>query len=1144
MKTVLISLFTGMVLAQSVFGEVYYWVGTSADSIADAQFWRMGSVGGAVASEAPGSGANVVFPALHEATTASALPEYAALTVESGAKLTIPGGAQFKNIAISLNGELVLTGSASVCFGYAAAGQTSTFAMQVNGGKISLPASGTIQIACPAATGKVNVLGTITITNLTYATEANIWQIGVNNPTNAPFSVDFVGTKMNLAPSESHKFSGAAAVAFGANACLYRPRPENAQNETTSLVVENAASISLRDGGYVQLPVAGNGSGSRVTFNPDLATTVLTVGPGSWFSPRRQFGNGKGQAVFSNAIWEYGVPGWWSENNDKAFPFNGLSSVEIPAGKALRIQRNFYNWGSNQQEGTSPGNVAIAPVPVTGGGSIVFDNADASKNKGYKANFYFIGGTNTATGTLSCETGRGATFYLNDGARWAGTVVCNSAFSLSKIAVSSVGLLTVPAVAEPARVSVGGFDLKSDFAFRVWKNGSVFTNDVVNVGALGYTLSGGAISLVGQGGLDPGDLAPGTEFTLGTIPAGGTLPDVKNSNVQLICREIAGDETLETLVARIVSTEYTFTNTTSTDLLDDEAWSCGYVPVGKDATIIGENVKAVFSQGVFPAFKSLAVRGGAELEIAAACTLPSMTLRSDGEMTIAAGGDAYLTNGITFFAGENGEIGKLTIAQNGTLRPGAGTSFKNVAMRVDGTLEGVLGADLRLGHAAVGETALFELCGTGGVIRTTGSQIENAGSIYFCSPESGGTVRVPSGTVSLKDTDVNANCNEYQGSVYWGWNNPTSVPIAVVLDHTDMDFTGLESYPAAVFGVDGDTTISFINGSRLYRMQPYNPQYGAFNPSFKGKARLVFDGQADGSYWDIYCPLVGNGDSTFSYESADDGAVALELRNGARYHVWKQSGNGKSVMKVTGTGIIQAGTAQWWGQRPTPLAGWKAVELAAGATLVLRQQRSYNAQFDLNPFNGEDTYVLSSTPITGSGSVLATNVNDYDFHVLLRSGANTATGTLSATGRARFLIDNGANWAGDVLFDNHIEIVTSTKIAKYVPADAPASVSFGNMVLAGDVPVRVWKTGVALTNDMINITGSGFSGSGDLVLTPKDGYEPDQGDHLRLGSIPDGAAPPSLFPRTWKLHLTPRAGETGAFNMEAWFSRGTVIVVR
>ena len=79
---------------------------------------------------------------------------------------------------------------------------------------------------------------------------------------------------------------------------------------------------------------------------------------------------------------------------------------------------------------------------------------------------------------------------------------------------------------------------------------------------------------------------------------------------------------------------------------------------------------------------------------------------------------------------------------------------------------------------------------------------------------------------------------------------------------------------------------------------------------------------------------------------------------------------------------------------------------------------------------------------------------------------------------------------------------------------------------------------------MINITGSGFSGSGDLVLTPKDGYEPDQGDHLRLGSIPDGAAPPSLFPRTWKLHLTPRAGETGAFNMEAWFSRGTVIVVR
>ena len=113
MKTVLISLFTGMVLAQSVFGEVYYWVGTSADSIADAQFWRMGSVGGAVASEAPGSGANVVFPALHEATTASALPDYASLAIESGAKLTIPGGAQFKNIAISLNGELAMTGSSS-----------------------------------------------------------------------------------------------------------------------------------------------------------------------------------------------------------------------------------------------------------------------------------------------------------------------------------------------------------------------------------------------------------------------------------------------------------------------------------------------------------------------------------------------------------------------------------------------------------------------------------------------------------------------------------------------------------------------------------------------------------------------------------------------------------------------------------------------------------------------------------------------------------------------------------------------------------------------------------------------------------------------------------------------------------------------
>ena len=1144
MKTKLLSMLAGLILPLSLFADTYYWAGSSADSIADAQFWRMGSVAGPVASEAPGSGASVVFPASYTATTASALPDYASLAIESGAKLTIPGGAQFKNIAISLNGELAMTGSSSVCFGYAAAGQTTTFAMRINGGKLSLPASGTIQIACPASTGKVNVQGAIAITNLTFATEANIWQIGVNNPTNAPFAVDFAGTKMNLASSTAHTFSGAAAVAFGANACLYRPRPENAQSVDTRLVVEQAASIALRDGGYVQLPVTGNGSGSRVTFNPDVATTVMTVGSGSWFSPRMQFGNGKGKAAFSNAIWEYAVPGWWVENSNKPFPFNGLSSVEIPAGTTLRIQRNYYAWGSNQQEGASPGNMAVAPVPVTGGGSIMFDNADASKNKGFKANFYFIGGANSAGGTLSCETGRGAAFYLNDGANWAGTVVCNSAFALSKIAVSSPGALTVPAVAEPARVSVGGFDLKSDFAFRVWKNGSVFTNDVVNVGALGYTLSGGVISLAGQGGLALADVAAGTEFTLGTIPAGGTLPEIANSNVQLLCREIPGDETLETLVARIVSTAYNFTSTTSTDLLDANAWACGFVPAGQDATIMGGNVKAVFSQGVFPAFKSLAVRGGAELEIAAACALPSMVLRSDGAITIAAGGDAYLTNGIAFFAGDNGEIGRLAIAQNGTLRPGAGTYFKNVAMTIEGILEGVPGAHLRLGHAEVGETAFFELCGTGGVIRTTGSQLDNVGSIFFCSPEPGGAVRVPSGAITLKNMDVNANCNEYQGSVYWGWNNPTSVPIAVVLDDTDMDFTGSQDWPRAVFGVDGDTTISFINESRLYRMQPYNPQYGAFNPSFKGKARLVFDGQAKGSAWDVYCPLVGNGDSAFAYEPADDGIVALELRNGARYHVWRQTGNGRVVMKVTATGFIQAGTANWWGRRPTPLAGWKAVELAAGATLVLRQQRSDNAQFDPAHFHGEHAYVLSSTPITGSGSVLATNVNDYDFHVLLRSGANTATGTLSATGRARFLIDDGANWAGDVIFDDHMEIVTSTKIAKFVPANAPASVSFGKLVLAADVPIRVWKEGGVLTNDVINITGAGFSGSGNLILTPKDGYEPDQRDHLLLGAIPEEALPPSLFPRTWKLHLTPRAGESETFNMEAWFCRGTVIVIR
>jgi len=191
--------------------------------------------------------------------------------------------------------------------------------------------------------------------------------------------------------------------------------------------------------------------------------------------------------------------------------------------------------------------------------------------------------------------------------------------------------------------------------------------------------------------------------------------------------------------------------------------------------------------------------------------------------------------------------------------------------------------------------------------------------------------------------------------------------------------------------------------------------------------------------------------------------------------------------------------------------------------------------------SGDRVVALADVPITGGGSIALSNDNVNVFGVIVRSGANTATGSASVVepaagkGATTLYFASGANWAGTVVADGNVALTN------LVNAAAPTTNSFGTLDLEVDLPARVRKeNGAIVANDVLNV--GAFSGTGRLVPTIYGSGEFKRGDSFILGTTSESGALPNL-PRGWTANRIDDGN--GGFLLEiSWPERGFMTIIK
>ena len=974
-----------------------------------------------------------------------------AISIPSGATLNVPGGTTFGNVSISVGGTLAATTAGDLTLGYAPPGETATFGLAVNGGTIST-ASGNICFFYPASGGTVTPLGTVTFTGATFAHDnEHGFNIGVNNPDAIAVTFVFDNTTLNYPKKYYYTISGGSALRFVNGGRLYRA---HSQNDKFTLTVSGLASIFLGDGTSSLIGESANAGGSvgsgAMTFNPSTDGHVALVISNAVWETYHADGKGKAVAeIYGDSVHTINQDNW-----NRVQPFNAFKAINLNAGATLTISNNI-------------GKAAIDfTEKFTGPGSLLFSTPQSSTKT-----FNFKSTTSTATGTLSADATRPTMLAIASGATWGGTVLWNGHASLE----ATDGT--------PFSYTFGGIRADAPFTFRLWEGG---TCDTVNLTGEGWTgLAEPVISM--QGGYDP---APGDRWVLGTIPAGSSVPPLTSARWILSTEAIDGDADNVRLVLSMASVDFTFNSTTTTDINDPSGWTCGYVPVGESVSITGRNVRVVLdATNCIPVFSSVTVRDGATLEVTETNNLSAIELRT-GASLVVDGATAVLAAISTIAPGEGEPLPTFSILNGGTAVAPGGTGFKNIVLRMDGgTLMNDGSGPLYLGTANANESAVFGLVATNSTIQTRGNT-----ALYFMSPASGGAV-APIGDLALTNCVVDTGV----GQVYFGHNNPTNLPFTVRFHGTDLAIASMSDISSAIT-FSGAGTVALDGGSRFYRATPYNPQYGAFTPTFQKRGRLTLTGTNTNSPADFRYPFCGNGNAAIVSKPDEDGFATIEFTD-ARAWVWRTrpnlntESNGKAVWKVADTSFA-FGMLYWWGIQQVPFHGLKAVEIADGKTLTLERRKlgspwnygDTNVGGGSDDASGDHTIRLANVPFTGGGSVIVTNTYNRDFHVLVSSSANTAAGTIAAydhpanAGKTKVLFNDGANWAGTVVAGDGVALVKNAAASlndKFSATNAPATVSFGGVRFDGDLTLRLWEDGSA---DKVNFGSLGFSGPGGIAF--------------------------------------------------------------
>ncbi|MCQ2391112.1 MAG: hypothetical protein MJ240_06795 [Kiritimatiellae bacterium] len=558
-----------------------------------------------------------------------------------------------------------------------------------------------------------------------------------------------------------------------------------------------------------------------------------------------------------------------------------------------------------------------------------------------------------------------------------------------------------------------------------------------------------------------------------------------------------------------------FTADGELDLSDPNGWQGGSVPVGHEIVVQGAATVARLSAAT-PAFKSIQVVDGATLLVTDDVDVPRLQLGAVATVRVAPGVTVAITNGLAA-AGDAERLPILEVPTNATLKVAANTVFKNLDLRLYGTITTEDNSTITFGGAANGETAYFAMTSIGGTIRLNAWKgTDLSGSLHrYVVPEVGGTVIVTR-PILLRDTTFalfrpDTTLQGYCGTLV-GYGNPTAQPFAFILDNSSWTL-----YRANVFG--GAAEVCITNGATL-KVGSTHPGVATYM-DVRDAASLVVDGSASRL-------LLENADPyRNSFQPTQYGTPSLRVRNGGRVAAHNTKGNGNAFLHFE-DGVYEVPNLPYlpvdYNPCPTDkdprnwmsdlFQGFNSVVVPAGKTLRLASADVLGAN------NGAPESIrywnrdvkLANVPITGAGDVVMANgTPGYSFTATVVSGANTATGTISvenAPDRTTLLFNDGANWAGTVVAGN-IGFTNTTAAA------APAKATFANLRLSGTLPIRVWESAQGVTNDMFDVTGELTLDGGALQPVGVGGAIRADKLTLTVGRIPAAAVLPPAA-RCWK----------------------------
>ena len=551
------------------------------------------------------------------------------------------------------------------------------------------------------------------------------------------------------------------------------------------------------------------------------------------------------------------------------------------------------------------------------------------------------------------------------------------------------------------------------------------------------------------------------------------------------------------------------------DLSDADAWG-GTVPVGGAALVSGESTVALITSST-PAFSSITLEGGATLKVVGSgIAIPKVTLTYPSRLLIPEGTACTLSVDALESKGDASGLPVFEIASGATVTAERNLVLKNVDFRLYGTIktpkDGTGG--ITFGGSGIAEHAYFAMTAVGGTIDIYGSTTE--AWKQFVTPAGNGSVTVV-GPILLKDTTVVFRRNDgsepaYNG-VSIGTGNPEDRPFEFILDNTVMPLVRKNM-------ISGAAKVICRNGGGLWK--PTAHPGVAATMYVQGWSSIELIG-ADAHLGYSYA---ADRDPFYVNPWLDTTPASITVRDGA-WVAFHSTAGGNHGAFVSSNGVWRVPTLPFFSDKPVPpdndarnwlsdlFNGFKSIVIDGESSLFIE---SWAGMFgDIVGEDWDRNVALADVPMTGAGDLVLTNgTPGRSFTAVMTSGKNTATGKLRVADSedpTSFMFDDGANWAGTVMGDEHISFTNRTDASK------PATVDFSRLELTGKMKVRVWR-GEPRTNDMVNLAFP-IGGNGQIVPVFTDGKDPVDGDVVSLGTYPADSPLPddALAGRNWRFQF-------------------------